>query len=373
MTTGVDVAFFDMGVVNAPLLEDISAAMRRVLVSGSFVLGQECAAFEREFADYCGARYAIGVASGLDALTLVLEAWKHDGRLRDGDGVLVPANTFIATLFAISRVGLRPILVEPNEASFNIDVAGVSAFLHERPRAVIAVHLYGQLAPIRELADFCRANDLLLLEDAAQAQGARCAHGRAGSFGDAAAFSFYPAKNLGALGDAGAVTTNDARLAETLRALRNYGSEIKYRHDFIGVNSRLDEIQAAVLRVKLKALDSANARRRELATFYREGIRNPRIVLPRVVGEEEGHVWHLFVVKSARRDDLAAHFAAHGIQTHIHYPTPPHQQACYSDKLGGLALPITEAIHREVLSLPLYPGLSAGQAALVVSTANAWS
>jgi dTDP-4-amino-4,6-dideoxygalactose transaminase len=367
------VPFLDLGAVNRPILDEITAASRRVIEAGWYIQGQECQRFEAEFATFTGTRHAIGVANGLDALVLILRSWIDLGRLKAGDGVIVPSNTFIASLLAISQNGLTPVLVEPDPVSFNLDVAGVEQALTPQVRAVMAVHLYGQAAPMADLAALCRRRGLLLVEDAAQAHGAICDGRRVGALGDAAGFSFYPGKNLGALGDGGAVTTDDDALATHLRALRNYGSEIKYENRILGVNSRLDELQAAILRVKLPRLDTDNALRRRVVDRYRAGIVNPAVRLPVVDGDEDSHVWHLFVVRCAERDRLAAHLLAHGIMTQVHYPIPPHRQACYADLAPGVSMPVAEAMAREVLSLPLSPVLTESEIQRVIDTVNGFN
>ncbi len=367
-----EVPFFDLSLAQAELNAELEAAAKRVISSGWYILGKELERFEAEFAEYCGVDHCIGVASGLDALILTLRAWKEQGRLNQGDGVVVAANTFVASVIAITEVGLRPILVEPDPDTFNLSADGLKAALNEQPKAVIAVHLYGQLCPMQEIRVICQENNLLLLEDSAQAHGAILDGKRAGSFGDVAAFSFYPAKNLGALGDGGGIVTNNADLAKLLRAMRNYGSEKKYYHQQTGLNSRLDEMQAAMLGVKLPHLDADNARRRQIAGFYLRNISNPAIVLPKVLDGDESHVWHLFVVRTKQRDALAKHLSDAGINTAIHYPVAPHRQQCYQDLLGHLNLPVTEALHSDVLSLPMSPVLTEDQAQRVVDAVNSF-
>ena len=351
----MDIPFLNLKDINARHADELKAAAARVIDSGWYILGQEVAAFEREFADYCGVRHAIGVGNGLDALSLILRGYKALGALHDGDEVIVPANTFIASFLAITESGLVPVPVEPDPASFNIDPACVAAAISPRTRAIMAVHLYGQLADMAALAELAERHQLLLIEDAAQSHGAT-SHGRkAGALGHAAGFSFFPAKNLGALGDGGAVVTNDSLLAARVTALRNYGSEVKYQHLYQGINSRLDELQAALLRVKLKYLDEDIAKRRHVARRYREGISHPLIHLP-TVADEAQHVWHLFVVRCAHREALQRHLQAHGVHSQVHYPTPPHRQAAYP-ALHEMHLPLTEQLHDEVLSLPIGPTL----------------
>jgi dTDP-4-amino-4,6-dideoxygalactose transaminase len=367
----MDVPFLSLHDVNARLADELKAAAARVIDSGWYILGEELAAFEREFAAWCGTQYAVGTGNGLDALSLVLRAWREMGALAEGDEVIVPANTFIASFLAITENGLRPVPVEPDPLTFNIDPALVEAAIGPRTRVIMPVHLYGQLADMDALAEIAGRRGLLLLEDAAQAHGA-VRHGkRAGSFGHAAAFSFFPTKNLGALGDGGAVVTDDERLAACVSALRNYGSEVKYHHPMRGINSRLDEIQAAMLRVKLRYLDADTARRRAIAAQYRDGIAHPGILLP-VVRSEEAHVWHLFVIRSPWRDALQRYLRTLGVQTQVHYPVPPHQQAAYPE-LADRALPITELLHAEVLSLPMSPTLTDAQVQRVIAACRSFA
>ncbi|GLQ95545.1 DegT/DnrJ/EryC1/StrS family aminotransferase [Dyella acidisoli] len=351
----MDIPFLNLKDINARHADELKAAAARVIDSGWYILGQEVAAFEREFADYCGVRHAIGVGNGLDALSLILRGYKALGALHDGDEVIVPANTFIASFLAITESGLVPVPVEPDPVSFNIDPIRVAAAIGPRTRAIMAVHLYGQLADMAALTELAERHQLLLIEDAAQSHGAASHERKAGAWGHAAGFSFFPAKNLGALGDGGAVVTNDSLLAARVTALRNYGSEVKYQHLYQGINSRLDELQAALLRVKLKYLDEDIAKRRHVARRYREGISHPLIHLP-AVADEARHVWHLFVVRCAQREALQRHLQAHGVHSQVHYPTPPHRQAAYP-ALHELHLPLTEQLHDEVLSLPIGPTL----------------
>lgn len=365
------ISFLDLKKLNAAYASELQEACARVIDSGWYIGGQELASFEREFADYCGASNCVGVANGLDALTLTLRAWKEMGRLREGDEVIVPANTYIASVLAITENRLVPVFVEPDPVTFNLSAAGVRAALTEKTKAVIAVHLYGQLADMPGIMDLAHERDLLVLEDAAQSHGASIDGRKAGTWGHAAGFSFYPGKNLGALGDAGALVTNDAELAKVVRGLGNYGSYKKYENQYQGVNSRLDEIQAAMLKVKLAHLDSEIATRRQVADAYRAGINNASIQLP-AVADEQAHVWHLFVVRCERRDELQKFLTEQGVQTLIHYPIPPHKQQAYA-AYGSLSLPTTEAIHREVLSLPISPVMSDAEIAAVVRAVNAFS
>ncbi len=365
-----ELPFLSLREVNARHADELKAAAARVIDSGWYVLGEEVAAFEREFAAYCGVRHAIGVGNGLDALTLILRGYLGLGVLAEGDEVIVPGNTFIASFLAISENRLVPVPVEPDPADFNLDPARVAQAIGPRTRAIMAVHLYGQLADMRALATLAERHRLLLIEDAAQAHGASSRGRCAGAWGHAAGFSFFPGKNLGALGDAGMVVTDDEALARRIAALRNYGSAEKYHHLFQGINSRLDEMQAALLRVKLKYLDEDLAWRRRIARRYREGIRHPWIRLPEV-REEEQHAWHLFVLRCPRRDALQQHLLAHGIHCQVHYPVPPHRQPAYA---GGLApdLPLTEQLHREVLSLPIGPILRDEDADRVIAACQSF-
>lgn len=364
------VPFLNLREVNARYADELKAAAARVIDSGWYVLGDELAGFEREFAAYIGVCHAVGVGNGLDALTLILRAYKELGALADGDEVIVPGNTFIASFLAITQSQLTPVPVEPDPTSFNLDPASVEAAIGPRTRAIMAVHLYGQVADMAALSAIAQRHDLLLIEDAAQAHGAVCDGRKAGAFGHAAAFSFFPGKNLGALGDGGAVVTDNAMLAERIMALRNYGSKVKYQHLFQGLNSRLDEMQAAMLRVKLKYLDEDVAWRRSVALHYRERIRHPQIALPHVVQEEQ-HAWHLFVVRSPHRDALQQHLHRHGIQSQVHYPVPPHRQPAYIG-LQHAHLPLTERLHREVLSLPIGPTLHEDAADRVIEACRAF-
>lgn len=346
--------------------DELIRAVGRVIASGQYILGGEVEAFEAEFAAYLGAKHCIGVANGLDALTLILSACGVGG----GDEVIVPAQTFIATLLAVTRAGAKPVLVEPDPETFNIDPDRIEKAITAKTKAIMPVHLYGQCADMERIHQACGNRGIRIIEDAAQAHGAEYKEKKAGTLGDAAGFSFYPVKNLGALGDAGAVVTGDSSLAEQIRAIANYGSREKYRHLFKGCNSRLDEIQAAALRVKLKYLDEENDVRRSIARFYRENVTNPRIELPRV-SDEAAHVWHLFVVLAEERDKLQAHLKENGISTLIHYPVPPHRQEAYPE-LASLSLPVTERIHRRCLSIPLHPAMSRAQMEKVAGALNAW-
>lgn len=354
--------FLDLKAINLRDRDALHQALDRVLDSGWFILGKEVEAFEAEFAAYCGTRHCIGVANGLDALRLVLHAWD----IGPGDEVLVPSNTYIATWLAVSQCGATPVPVEPCARSYNIDPERIEAAITSRTRAILPVHLYGQPARMDDINAIARRHGLHVLEDAAQAHGARWAGRRVGALGDAAAFSFYPGKNLGALGDGGAVTTNDDRLAERLRMLRNYGSRRKYHNDELGWNSRLDELQAAFLRHKLRQLDADNNRRSEIARYYTDSLTGVSdLVLPQVVAGATP-VWHLYVVASRRRDAIAQRLAQAGVGTMIHYPVPPHRQPAYAGLQGLPPCPISETLHDQVLSLPMGPTMTREDALVVV-------
>ncbi|EEV0186769.1 DegT/DnrJ/EryC1/StrS family aminotransferase, partial [Escherichia coli] len=355
--------FLNLQKSNARYNNELIEAAVRVIESGWYISGSELNAFENNFAKYCKVKHAIGVANGLDALTLTLKAWQELGKLKRNDEVLVPANTYIASILAISEAGLKPVLVEPNEFSYNLSVDNIRAKITANTRVILPVHLYGLISPMDEIMNFARENNLLVLEDSAQSHGASINGKKAGSWGDAAGFSFYPGKNLGALGDAGAVTTNDTDLADTVRYLRNYGSKIKYKHEFKGVNSRLDEIQAAFLNVKLNYLDDDIRIRRNIANRYLNEIKNELIVLP-TISSEENHVWHLFVIRIKDRDSLQHYLTKHNIQTVIHYPTPPHRQLAYKE-FKDLCFPLSEELHREVISIPMDPTLTEEQVSYV--------
>jgi len=364
------ITFLDLQSINAQYRAELIKACTRVIDSGWYIGGNELSQFEQEFSAYCGSAHCIGVANGLDALTLTLRAWLELGRLQPGDEIIVPANTYIASILAISANGLTPVLAEPDAASFNLSPANARAAITAKTRAILPVHLYGQLADMPAIMALAREYGLLVLEDAAQAHGAASDGKKAGSWGHAAGFSFYPGKNLGALGDAGAITTDDAELAQTLRALRNYGSHEKYKNLFKGVNSRLDEIQAAMLRVKLQYLDQDTQHRRVIADIYRHHIHNPVVQLPQCSLAEQ-HVWHLFVIRTAHRTALQQHLASEGIQTLIHYPIPPHQQQAYQE-WNARSYPLTERLHQEVLSLPMGPTLTEDEAMQVVVAVNSF-
>ena len=362
------IPFLDLKAINSQYRDELVDACTRVIDSGWYIGGSELEQFEQKFASYCGTEFAIGVANGLDALILTLRAWKELGKLKDGDEVIVPSNTYIASILAISANNLTPILVEPCIDSFNIDPKKIETAITSRTKAILPVHLYGQLADMPTIMKIAKRHNLLVLEDSAQAHGASIDDKRAGSWGDASGFSFYPGKNLGALGDAGAITTNNEELANTLHALRNYGSHEKYKNLFKGINSRLDEIQAAMLSVKLSYLDDEIAHRREVANAYLEGIKNQAIILP-TKENDSSHVWHVFVIRCELRDALQKYLAENGVQTLIHYPVPPHKQQAY-EEWNELSYPISEKIHAEVLSLPIGPTIRLEEIKIVIELCN---
>ncbi len=386
------IKFLDLQKVTALHAQEYHEAVRGVVDSGWFLQGEQVKAFESEYASYIGTRHCIGVGNGLDALTLIYRSYLQMGLIHEGDEVMVPANTYIASILAISENGLRPVLIEPRWDTLEIDDSLLEQHLTERTRSVMIVHLYGRNAYTDRIGDFCRRHNLLLVEDNAQAHGAMaqlkagnsqqtdCAPAncqssivnyqfkRTGSLGHAAGNSFYPGKNLGAMGDAGAVTTDDDQLADIIRSLGNYGSSRKYVFDYVGRNSRLDEMQAALLRVKLRHLDDDNERRRQIARRYEQGISNPLITLPARTADAE-NVYHLFPIFTPWRDALQQYLCEHGVETLVHYPIPPHQQRCYGE-WHHLSLPITERISREELSLPMSPALGDDEVDEVIRLVN---
>lgn len=364
------VPFLDLTLPYKELCEEIDSACARVLKSGWYIMGDEVRAFEEEFAAYCGARHCIGVGNGLDALHLILRAMG----IGPGAEVIVPSNTFIATWLAVSYAGATPVPVEPNDRTYNLDPDRIEAAITEQTRAILAVHLYGQCADMDAIREVAARHDLKIIEDAAQAQGARYKGKLAGSLADAAGFSFYPGKNLGAMGDAGAVTTNDAALAQEIRSLRSYGSPVKYIHEVKGFNSRLDEMQAAILRVKLRHLDEWNERRCRVAARYLQGLESiSNLALPFVADGSEP-VWHQFVVRHRNRGKLQEDLANSGIGTLIHYPRPSHLQSAYAELNYSVgAFPLAERMAEEVLSLPIGPHLSAESVDYIVSRLLAFS
>lgn len=364
------IKFLDLLKVNQQYEEEISNVFQDFFQSGWYILGDNVRKFEEEYATYCGTKFCIGVANGLDALTLIFKTYIELCKLKEGDEVIVPANTFIASILAISQNRLQPILVEPDIKTYNLNPALIEEKITARTKAILAVHLYGQTADMSAINNLAQKYDLLVIEDSAQAHGATHKDIKAGNLGDAAGHSFYPGKNLGALGDAGAVTTNDPEFANTLQAIRNYGSHKKYENKYKGVNSRLDEIQAGILSVKLKGLNRDNQIRNDIATYYLNNIYNTKIALP-VIDTNNTHVWHVFVVRVENRDHFQKYLTENKIQSVIHYPTPPHKQSAYAE-WNNLTFPITEKIHQEIISLPISPVQEQEATAYIVHKINAY-
>lgn len=362
------IQFLDLKSLNSRYRRELIEACTGVIDSGSYIRGDQCETFEAEFAEYIGAKYCVGVGNGLDALSLVLRAWKELDLIKDGDEVIVPANTFIASVLAITEQGLTPVFVEPDPLTYNIDTFKIHSAITSKTRVIMPVHLYGDMADMPKIMEIAKQANLLVLEDAAQAHGASIGDKVAGNWGDAAGFSFYPGKNLGALGDGGAVTTNNEELSKTIRALGNYGSYERYKNIFQGVNSRLDEIQASMLRVKLHYLYQEIARRREIAAAYLAGINNSKITLP-AWSFKQRHVFHLFVVQTADRVALGEHLEKNNIQTLVHYPVAPHKQDAYRFDYSPL-LPVTEMLQDRILSLPIGPTLTDLEVDEVIAVVN---
>ncbi len=362
------IKFLDLQKITQKYAEEIHEAVDRVVDSGWYLQGKENERFEADYARYIGTKYAIGCANGLDALIWIFRAYVEMGIMKLGDEVIVPANTYIASILAISENGLKPVLVEPSIETYQIDDSKIEAAITERTRAILIVHLYGQCAYTEKIGELCKKYDLKLVEDNAQAHGCKFNGRKTGSLGDAAGHSFYPGKNLGAFGDGGAVTTNDEELAKLVRAVANYGSQKKYVFKYCGRNSRLDEIQAAVLGVKLKHLDEDVAIRKKIAKYYIEHITNPNIITP-IVKDWDAHVFHIFTIRTKKRDELQKYLADNGVQTIIHYPIPPHKQECYKE-WNSLSFPITEQVHNEELSLPMSQVMTEEEMYLVVNIIN---
>ena len=374
--------YLPLGDINARYDAEIRDAISHVLDSGWYLRGEATRQFEQHYAEYIGTRHCIGVANGLDALTLILRAYKEMGVMQEGDEVIVPANTFIASILAITENRLKPVLVEPSPDTLQIDDTLIEQAITPRTRAIMIVHLYGRCAYTDRIGDICKKHGLKLIEDNAQAHGCVFGEKRTGSLGDAAGHSFYPGKNLGALGDAGAVTTDDDELADVIRALGNYGSHQKYVHDYAGRNSRIDELQAAILDVKLCHLDADNQRRREIAARYEQNISNETVTCRLATREtaccssrnglslNRDCVYHIFPVFSPRRNELQRYLADNGVETQIHYPIPPHKQKCYNVQWNNLSLPITEQIHEQELSIPCHPAMKNEEAELIVDLLN---
>ena len=365
------IPFLDLHKVNARFENEFKNSFQEFLDSGYYILGNQVTRFEQLFADYCGTKHCIGVANGLDALRLILEGYKHLGNLKTGDEVIVASNTFIATIIAIKQAGLTPILAEATAETFNFDLNKLPTYISSKTKAIMPVHLYGQLANMEAIQALADLNNLLVIEDAAQAHGAEYfSKKKAGNLGDAAGFSFYPSKNLGALGDGGAVTTNDDALAKAIRMFRNYGTSTKYVNEVLGLNSRLDEIQAAFLSIKLGSLDADNLRRREIAQRYIAEIKNPKITLPTYEGKAD-HVFHLFVVQVEDRAAVVAHLIENKVGHLIHYPIAPHQQKALPE-LKDLSFPVAEALHHHVVSIPMSPVMTQDQVSKVISVLNSY-
>ncbi|ALR31829.1 aminotransferase [Chryseobacterium sp. IHB B 17019] len=363
------IKFLDLQKINLQYQNEIETKLLEVFRSGWYLMGNQLSNFEKNLSDYIGAKHSIGVANGLDALRLILRAYMEMGVMKAGDEIIVPSNTYIASILAISDNGLTPVLVEPEINTYNIDISKIEEKITSKTKGILIVHLQGRVVFSDELTEIAKKHNLKIIEDNAQAIGAAWKGKKTGNLGDAAGFSFYPGKNLGALGDAGAVSTNDDDLAKTIRALANYGSNQKYVNIYKGLNSRLDEIQAAVLDVKLQYIDNENNIRRQIAKRFIDEINNPAIILPEYPAYENEHVWHLFVIRSEKRDQLQAYLTENGIQTLIHYPIPPHKQEAYKE-WNDLSFPISEKIHDEVLTLPLSPVMSEEEISRIIAVTN---
>ncbi len=360
------IKFLDLHKINERFRKEIDEKIKEVLDSGWYLLGNQDKAFEKNFADYCGVKHCIGCANGLEALTLIIRAYGFS----KGDEIIVPANTYIASILAISENGCTPVLVEPDINTYNINPDLIEEKITEKTRAIMVVHLYGQAVQMEKIWQIAKKHNLKIIEDSAQAHGAVYQGKRTGNLSDASGFSFYPGKNLGCMGDGGAVTTNDDELAQKIRALANYGSHKKYCNLYKGLNSRLDEIQAAILDVKLPHLDKDNERRRQIAKYYRENIKNPKLILPEAY-DEKAHVWHVFAVRTEDRDGFQQYLTQNEIQTIIHYPTPPHKQEAYKE-WNNLSFPITEEIHNTIISIPISPVMTDTEIQRVVEVLNGY-
>lgn len=358
------IKFLDLEKINNRFRDEIDLRIKTILDKGWYLQGEENESFTKNFAQYCGTKHCIGVANGLDALNLIIKAMGFGV----GDEIIVPANTYIASILAISQNGCTPVLVEPDTNTYNINPDLIEQKITSRTKAIMVVHLYGQAVQMEKIWKLAKKYDLKVIEDSAQAHGAFCQGRRVGNLSDASAFSFYPGKNLGCIGDGGAVTTNDGELAAKIKAIANYGSDRKYHHIYKGVNSRLDEIQAAVLDVKLKYLDQDNEKRRKIAKYYRENIKNEKIILPSTYNENS-HVWHVFVVRTDERDRFQKYLQDNDIQTIIHYPTPPHKQGAYSE-WNHLSFPITEEIHKTIISIPISPVMTEKEIQRIMEVIN---
>ena len=365
------ISFLDLKKINSQYAEELKNAAIRVIDSGWYLMGKELENFELNYSKFCGTNYALGVANGLDALRLIFKAYIEIGIMKSGDEVIVPSNTFIASVLAITDNGLIPVFVEPNIHTHNIDTSKIEMAVTDKTKAILTVHLYGQNSIDETMLAICKKYQLKLVEDSAQAHGAKWKGKVMGSIGDAAGHSFYPGKNLGALGDAGAVTTNDLILAKTIEALRNYGSQKKYENIYQGLNSRLDEIQAAFLNVKLNNIEKDILERRRVANYYLDNIKNKSVILPEVLNEE-GHVWHLFVIRINNRDEFQKYLDTNGVQTIIHYPIPPYKQKCY-ENMNSISFELTEKIHNEIVSLPISAVLTSEEINKIVNLINSFN
>lgn len=364
------IKFLDLQKVNNKYADEISVAIGNVINSGWYLLGEANEKFEESYSNFIGTKYTLGVANGLDALRLILRAYMELGLMKEGDEVIVPANTYIASILAITDNNLVPVFIEPNEVNYQIDDSKIEQAITSKTKAIMIVHLYGACSYTNKISEICNKFNLKLIEDNAQAHGCYFENKMTGSIGDAAGHSFYPGKNLGALGDAGAVTTNDKELYDVIKALANYGSSQKYVCNYKGFNTRLDEVQAAVLNIKLRHLKKDTEKRREAAQFYYSNIKNESIQLPRI-GDWNSHVFHLFPIFTKRRNELQAYLTDNGVQTLIHYPIPPHKQICYKE-YNELVLPMTEKIHNEELSLPISPVITKDDLNTIVNLINNW-
>ncbi|AJD03768.1 aminotransferase, DegT/DnrJ/EryC1/StrS family [Campylobacter lari CCUG 22395] len=358
------ISFLDLHKINARFEDEIKDKINEVINSGWYILGKQCVNFETNFAKYCGVKHCIGVANGLDALRIIIKAYEFS----KDDEIIVPANTYIASILAITDNLCKPVLIEPDINTYNINAKSIEEKITNKTKAIMVVHLYGQVCDMEPIYALAKKYNLKIIEDCAQAHGANFKGKKVGSLGDAAGFSFYPGKNLGALGDAGCITTNDDLLASKIRALANYGSHKKYENLYAGLNSRLDELQAGILDIKLKHLDDDNQKRKKIADFYMKNIKNENIILPKI---DIDHVWHLFVIRTKFRDKLQKYLNENNIQTIIHYPIPPHKQECYKD-FNSISLPITEQIHNEVLSIPISPVMTQDEILEIIKILNKW-
>ncbi len=358
------IKFLDLHKINERFRNEIDERIKNVIDSGWYILGEQNKIFEQNFANYCGVKHCIGCANGLDALNLIIRGYGFGA----GDEIIVPANTYIASILAISENNCTPVLVEPDIKTYNINPDLIEEKITEKTKAILIVHLYGQAVQMEKILKIAKKYNLKVIEDSAQAHGAMYDGKKTGSLGDASGFSFYPGKNLGCMGDGGCVTTNDDELAKKVRAIANYGSDYKYHHIFKGVNSRLDELQAGILDVKLKYLDEDNEKRRKIAQLYREKIKNPKIILPEIY-DEKAHVWHVFPIRTKNRKSLQEHLENNGIQTNIHYPTAPHKQDAYKE-FSNLNLPVTEEIHNTIISIPISPVITDEEVNKIIITIN---